>query len=68
MPVCPQERGALFEATLRAVKQVHDPTGIMNPDVLIRTSANPEPLTSYLAEGAAEAVLVPKAGSRGSRL
>ena len=42
------ERGALFEATLRAIKGAHDPQGILNPDVLIRTSKAKEAASSFL--------------------
>lgn len=37
------ERGNLFGESLRALKSVHDPAGILNPDVLLQTSgATPE--------------------------
>jgi len=42
------ERGALFEATVRAIKTTHDPQGILNPDVLIRTSKAGEAASSFL--------------------
>jgi len=32
-----KERGTLFGPTLKAIKRVHDPKWIMNPDVLIKT-------------------------------
>lgn len=44
-----RERGGLFEATLRAVKAVHDPRGVMNPDVLIKSSGSKDFETSEMA-------------------
>lgn len=35
-----KERGAMFEDSLRALKQMHDPKGILNPDVLIKHQTN----------------------------
>ena len=42
------ERGALMGETLKAIKRVHDPAGVMNPDVLVQTTQVPASSTSAL--------------------